>query len=379
MDDRQGGLPSAVISIANAQANSGHEVSLVSTTGPTDTHQGLVALDPRVRVQLFGRGRLTGRFHGSTGLRRWVRQHLDDFDAVNVHSIWTIPTYLTALRTVARGRRLLISPHGSLDPFDVRKHAGAKKLLGPIFVRPVLTRAHVVHCTAEREARDLVTYGARIRPVIATLPIRTPHDGSGSGNGPEPVLGKDIRSRLDLPPGTTLLLFLGRVDYKKGLTYLLRALALLPEPRPALLIAGRGTEDYEALIRDLVAELDLTREVIFGGWLAGSDKVAAFAGADLFVLLSDNENYGISAMEAAQAGLPAVLTEDVYIASELVEAGAAVLSTRDPADAAAVIGGLLANPGHRSRMRAAARRYTESMATQEEVARRYSDMLSPGR
>lgn len=368
MDDHQAGLQSAVISIANAQAMGGHSVSLASSTSAADTHDSLATLDRRVSVYLFERSRWTGRLNGSPGMRRWVRRAVSSHDVVHVHSIWSIPTYMTSLYAVLRGRRLVISPHGSLDPFDVRKHARLKRILGPVFLRPVLTRAQVVHCTAEREARDLVTYGAKVRTLVAKLPINTSHLSSTSG--------ARLREKYGLSPDAPLILFLGRIDYKKGLTYLLQALALVPEPRPFLLVAGRGAATYETLVRDLVIELGLSREVIFAGWLTGQDKATALSGADLFVLLSDNENYGISVMEAVQAELPVILTQEVYIAADLVAAGAAVLSTQDPREAATRIQKVLGDEALRSRMKAAARTYAASSLSYADIAQQYSDLLA---
>lgn len=90
-------------------------------------------------------------------------------------------------------------------------------------------------------------------------------------------------------------------------------------------------------------------------------------------------NYGISVMEAVQAGCPVVLTEDVYLAADLVAAGAAVFSPQEPEAAAEVIGGLLDDVERRSEMRAAAHRYTASTLGSDSVARQYSDLIAARR
>ncbi len=368
LDDRRGGEPSAVISIANAQAACGVSVCLTATTGPEDAHDGLSKLDERVRVRLFPRSRTTGRFAGSRTLRRWVKRHVDDFDVVHVHSVWTIPTYGTALRCALGKRDFILSPHGSLDPFDVQKHRRAKELLGPLFLRFVLSHARAVHCTASREASRLVTYGAAIRPVVITLPTPAFEPSPRSA-------GIEVRRRFGIPSDATVLLFLGRIDYKKGLTYLVEALARLPAPRPFLLIAGSGTESYERLIRSLVAERGLGDSVVYAGWVTGAEKRDVLASADVFVLLSDFENYGIAVIEAVQAGLPAVVSDEVYIADELAAAGVVAVAKRDPSDAAAVIASLLTDSGRLAQMRSAAATYTVEALAPERINRRYADLV----
>jgi len=84
-------------------------------------------------------------------------------------------------------------------------------------------------------------------------------------------------------------------------------------------------------------------------------------------------------MEAVQAGCPVVLTEDVYLAADLVAAGAAVFSPQEPEAAAEVIGGLLDDVERRSEMRAAAHRYTASTLGSDSVARQYSDLIAARR
>ena len=74
----------------------------------------------------------------------------NDFDAVHVHSTWSIPTIVASLLALRKQTRLIISPHGSLEPYDVRKHARQKQLLGPLFVRPLLNRASTVLCTTHQ-------------------------------------------------------------------------------------------------------------------------------------------------------------------------------------------------------------------------------------
>jgi glycosyltransferase involved in cell wall biosynthesis len=132
---------------------------------------------------------------------------------------------------------------------------------------------------------------------------------------------------------------------------------------------------YERYIRDQVKCLHLEQNVVFAGWLSGTEKADAFEGSDLFVLLSDNENYGITAMEAAYYGLPAVLTEEVYTCPDLVAAGSAVASPQDPELAAEVIDTVLGDPEQLARIRSAALIYAREHLDSEVVSSQYDGLL----
>jgi glycosyltransferase involved in cell wall biosynthesis len=116
------------------------------------------------------------------------------------------------------------------------------------------------------------------------------------------------------------------LDAKKGLDLLLQAFAqVLPRhPDAALVIAGDGDPGLVSRLKREAKSLGVSQPIVWAGFLAGEDKLAALAAADLFVLPSYSENFGVAAVEALAAGLPVVLTDQVGIAAE-VEASQAGL------------------------------------------------------
>ena len=102
------------------------------------------------------------------------------------------------------------------------------------------------------------------------------------------------------------MLFLSRLDTKKGLDLLLQAFARVrgAGQNPALVVAGTGDAAFEAGLRREAARLGIDGDLHWAGFLSGADKLAALADADLFVLPSYSENFGISVVEAMAAGLP---------------------------------------------------------------------------
>lgn len=321
LDDHVGGLMRAVVAIASLQAEAGHAVTVVTTVDESETHAALADLHPEVQVRFFGRSKLTARVAGSAQLRRWVRTHVTYFDSVHVHSMWDLPSYATSRIALRSGVPLIISPHGSLDPYDVRKHAQMKRRLGPVFLRRNLDAAATVLCTTQREARDLVTYGATPKIRVVPIPLSTVDT---------PCCDRaTFRKKWAIPEDAPLLLFLSRLDAKKGLAHLLGALAQMKVPAH-LLMVGAGDPEFENNLACQIADLGLEERITLTGWLSGADKAAAFAASDLFVLLSDFENYGIAVIEALQHGLPSVTSSEVYVGQDLADVGAILIAEREP-------------------------------------------------
>jgi glycosyltransferase involved in cell wall biosynthesis len=137
-----------------------------------------------------------------------------------------------------------------------------------------------------------------------------------------------------------VVLFLSRIDPKKGLDLLLRALAAVKaKGMPlALVIAGTGEQEFEAALRREARALGVDEDIVWAGFVDGREKLAALADADLFVLPSRSENFAVSVVEAMACGLPVVISDQIGIHREVAAAGAGVIvpcGTDELADALA--------------------------------------------
>jgi glycosyltransferase involved in cell wall biosynthesis len=140
---------------------------------------------------------------------------------------------------------------------------------------------------------------------VAVIPWAVPDGWVGAeGNGSR------FRRRFDLPEDKRLMLFLSRIHPIKGIPRLLEALARLPDlAGPWLLvIAGPDERDHLREVRRRVRDLGLEWAIRFPGPLYGEDKRDAFAAAELFILPSESENFGIVVVEALGAGVPVLTT-----------------------------------------------------------------------
>lgn len=189
----------------------------------------------------------------------------------------------------------VVSPHGMLEPWALDHHAGRKQLAWLAYQRRALAGAAGLLATAEPER-------ASIRARVPAVPIATIANGV---DVPDALVEVTPRS-------TATLLFMSRLHPKKNLPGLLDAWAMLcANPALAhwrLVVAGPDEGGHRAQIEAQAARLGLTGRIDFHGPVAEGDKAAIFAAADLFVLPSFSENFGIVVTEALAHGVPVVAT-----------------------------------------------------------------------
>ena len=358
LNPEHGGSVRAVADLCASLGLSGVECEIASLHRTVRSSTNLPVAHSKVR--LF-RALPPRRLGNSLEFARWLVRNVDRYDIVEIHEIFRVTSLMTAL--VARRHRVpyLVHPHGSLDPFDLRKHRRTKRVLAPLFRHLLLDGAHGIVFTSVREEQEADTFSSgtpryHVPPVVLDNPIR--------GDGLR------IRQALGIAAETFLLLFMSRIDYKKGLLRALQALRIAVDLHDdvELVIAGSGEPAFEHVVRAEVAALRLERFVHFVGFLDGRPKADALAAADALILVSDNENFGIIVVEALRAGVPVIVSDRVAIASELQCTGAArVVAPDDAATAAAVHDAVSLDGDDRRRLSQTARRVGERLYNSESV------------
>lgn len=339
---RYGGPPRACLGMARALAARGHQVSLYTTN--QDGNETLsVPLDEPVvtdgvEVRYFPiqppRALAT-----SLPLARALFRDVSNFDLVHVHSLYLFHDW--AASAACRRHRVpyLIRPHGSLDPYLVRRHRLRKAVVNRLFQDRALRRAAAIHFTAEEEGR-LARPHVFGRPEVI-VPIGLDPDAFRTLPPPG-----SFRARHPELAQAPLLLFLGRINFKKGLKLLLEAFPRIRDTLPGcrLVLAGPDNEGYGQGLRKDIAARGLTDSVHFTGMLDGEEKLALLRDADLFVLPSYTENFGIAVIEAMACGLPVVLSDRVNIHREVRAAGAGLVTPCEAGPLADACARILAAP-----------------------------------
>jgi len=215
-------------------------------------------------------------------------------DVVILTGTYSFPTLPTLFVCKVRGKPLVWSPRGALQA--THEWSGARKqTLKKIWERLCLLlkpRHSTLHVTAQVEKEAS----------LARLPGFTADIISNAVEAPATLPGRAWK-----PGGALRLMFISRVDPKKGLEILLQAMQRLA-PETTLDIFGRGEPSYVEALERLASGLGVAERVHFRGHVDGDAKRAAFMSADLFVFATHSENFGMVVAEALAHGVPAIVS-----------------------------------------------------------------------
>jgi glycosyltransferase involved in cell wall biosynthesis len=287
-------------------------------------------------------------------------------DVLHLHTPWLESNRQFADLAARHGLPYLVSIHGMLDDWSMAQKSLKKRLYLALVGRRFLNRAARVHCTAEAELAQASKWFANSR--TAVLPYLV--DLAPFETLPGPAAGLAL-----LPPGQRelpKLLFLSRLHEKKGVDVLLRAAAQLRDAgrKFTVMIAGTGDATYERTLKDLVAQLRLQEIVYFLGLITGQTKVSLYKSADVFVLPTQQENFGLVLIESLACGTPVVTTRGTDIWHELEQAGG-VIAEPTPEAIARAIARLLDDPAERARRGERGRQWTFQTLAVAPLAERY--------
>ncbi|WP_318306642.1 glycosyltransferase [Amycolatopsis solani] len=362
--DSYGGVAAAVAALGELEARLRHDATLVTVHRPEEGGRILRDLPLWFDLELVPPGRFAGRFHGSVRLKSTLDRLVPQHDLVAVHGVFDLTAQLCGRTARQYAVPYLLWPHGSLDPYDLRKHAWAKRRLAPLW-RETLAGAAAVVCTTAREADRLVGFGADPRRTVLPLPV--------------PAAAPDPRSvarrACGLPDGGRIVLFLGRIDEKKGLPLLLDAFGRAAGPGDVLVVAGAGDDRLDQELRLAAARRTGPGRVVFTGWADAARRRDLLAAADVFALLSDNENFGVAVAEALAAGVAVLVSDEVYLGDDLAPEGAAVVTRRDPAAAGKALRDLLADDRRRQTIGAAGRAWARRELDDTRIGDRYQQLV----
>ncbi|OGR53037.1 MAG: hypothetical protein A2049_04760 [Elusimicrobia bacterium GWA2_62_23] len=320
--------------MAEAQAELGHEVSIAATGDmPVNSRPG-----GRVKVLLFPRTLPFWMFSWSLG--RNLQQLIAASDLVHIHMMWEYPAWKASQICAALGKPYIIRPCGMLDKWSLAQSAWKKKVYLELFGNRLLSCSAAVHYTSAGEMAASLPENKR--PADFVLPVGLPVS-AWEGLPPANV----FREKFPETVGRRIVLFFGRLHYKKQPEVAIRAFQLLRSrcPEAHLVLVGAGAAGYVASLKLLAKELGLQAHVTFTGMLLGEDKREALSAADIFILPSLRENFGVSVTEAMAAGCPVVVSPGVDISEDIRQGKAGVVCSPDPEAFSAAMAKILNTPG----------------------------------
>jgi glycosyltransferase involved in cell wall biosynthesis len=371
----RGGPSETIRAIVHGLASAGVHVEVVTTD---DDGAGRLHRESPHRiidgawVHCFPR---QSRFYTfSSSLTIWLARHVKDFHIVHIHSLFSYPAVIAGFFANRCGVPYVVRPLGVLNRWGMRyRRRWLKKVSYSLIERQILNGAAAVHYTSEYERREAGDLGSRDRAVIIPNPVNAPVYSR--------VAGRQFLALYPQVAGRLVILFLSRLDRKKGVDLLLAAFAKVhaKHPETILVIAGAGDRRFTAELHDQAAHLGIREHIVWTGFLNAEQKSSAFAAADLYVLPSRSENFGVAAVEAMAAGLAVVVTDQVGI-HETIAGATAGLVTRCNADSlTSAIIHLLRHPALRARMGSNGKRLRENLYSTEAVSEQLLDLYEGAR
>lgn len=251
-------------------------------------------------------------------------------DLVHVHGTRNMVSMMAVLFARLHSKPIILQPHGTLP--HIVSSIRIKWLFDKLFMGFLLNNVNVIIALQQSEVEQIIQAGgdqSLIRIVPNGLDCHNYH--------PEKYLGQ-FREKFNIPLDQKIILFLGRINKKKGVDILINSFAHLSEDiRKQSVLVIAGPDDGQLMeAKTLVEDHNINKQVLFTGLLEREDVKAAHLDADIFVLPCRTDTFPMAILEACQAGTPMVITETCEIADYLDGVAAKVV----PVDSVSVANGI---------------------------------------
>ena len=362
-----GGVPRSVEGMATALVKRGHEMTILTTDALDQRQRYLGALDETLDgVRVLRRPNvwpwLRGRLNLSTprSMKQTAAVLLPTVDLVHIHEFRTLENLLVTPVAQRLDKPIVLSPHGTLNLHTGR---GKLKSVWDRLLSPGLALRvdHVIPLSeAERAEAEALwrRFGRRQRPArFSVVP-----------NGVDPPdfdrrkLAAEFRERYQLGQ-SPIVLFMGRLQARKGVDVLIEAFKAAAEEDSRLLIVGPD----EGMLPTLRALTGGDPRIVFTGYLEGEARLGALAAGDIFALPATGEGQPMAALEAMAAGMPVVLSPGCNL-DEAEKAGAGYIVEASAAAFAEKLNILLSDAALRRAMGLRARRLMAERYSWDRVA-----------
>jgi len=296
----------SVSSLSEQLVKAGHDVSVFTTTANGDGELSVEANSPGIidGVNVIYFDRITkDHTHFSPKLLLAVSKQAKTFNVVHIHAWWNLVSVFSCIIALTKGVKVVVSPRGTLSKYSFTHKSGfLKSIFHQIIGKKLLSKC-AIHATSVSELQELTDL---IKPKqVFNIPnfIHLPLIEQQTKDND----GERIK-----------LLFLSRIDEKKGLDILINALALVNIPW-SLSIVGDGDVRYIESLKKIAIAKKIDQHISWLGFRQ-SDKFEIYQQHDLFVLPSHNENFGNVVLESLSVGTAVLLSKHVglsdYVSKE---------------------------------------------------------------
>ena len=301
-----GGPPKVIFDHSEVALRYGHQVSILSPISPGERPY---TVPDGARLILCPRTPIVSRFFRefSVELYRYLQKHIGAYDIIHCHGLWHFGTLAPFLLDRADRVAKVVTIHGVLDRWVYAHRNRKKQLMDALAQKAFLRRADLIQVTNPDERDDLLRYLGSQHTNVVIIP-----NGVRIGDFAHLPPKGAFRQKFGIPADQQLVLFMSRLNAKKGLDLLLPGFQQYHQQHPDAVLVLAGPDDgYEATTRQFIREHQLGNAMRMVGMLTGTDKKAALADADLFTLPSYSEGFSMAVLEAMAAGTPTLVSDRV--------------------------------------------------------------------
>jgi glycosyltransferase involved in cell wall biosynthesis len=306
-----GGVIAAIEQLARVHMRWGHTVEVVSLDDPS------VDWLAQVPLKIYALGPAISSYAYAQRFVPWLKTNGKNYDCIVINGLWQYIGLGVLQANI--GVPYFVFPHGMLDPWFKAtyplKHL-KKWLYWPWGEYQVLRKAKAVlfTCEAEKQLARQSFWLYTCRETVAHLGVDAP---PGDANHQRQI----FLDRFPELKNKRLILFLGRLHAKKGCDLLIQAFARIAalDDRLTLVMAGPDRSNLQVSLQKTAEELGIAERICWPGMLSGDLKWGALHSAEVFILPSHQENFGIAVVEALACGLPVLISNKVNIWQEICE------------------------------------------------------------
>jgi glycosyltransferase involved in cell wall biosynthesis len=292
--------------------------------------------------------------------KKFCKQQLQNFDLAHVYGLYDLLGPAVANACVKRKIPYVLEPIGMFVP--IVRNLRLKRIYHALFGRRLFQDASAIVATSEQEVEELAKGGvAREKIALRRNGVEAPSAWPEWGV---------FKKKLGIQEETKIILFLGRLSEKKSPVMLLQSFAAISKETEGrklqLVFAGPDERGMRERLEQMASQLGVADQVQFTGPIFGEAKWAAYRDSDVFVLPSQNENFGNTAAESAAAGTPVIVTEQCGIAPLLKDIAGLVIP-HETAALTQALKALVGNPDLHARLAEGCRIVTARLGWEEPV------------
>ena len=356
-----GGPVKVVNELAGALEVIGVSSEIISAQGRRVGNPETVTND--IPIHLFETGPIARLWTAHTpGLKKTLARKIPDFDLVHIQELWHYPGYIASKIARSRNVPYIVTIHGELNEWNLQQKRLKKQIYMTAIQRGILQKSAALHAITQAESN-------RIRQLEIETPVAMIPNGIHTEEFENLPDRSQFVSRYPELENRLIVLFLGRIQQKKGLDILAQAFGNLVRTRDdvRLVVAGPDEDNTLTEVKTILKSQGALEKAVFPGMLTGEQKLEALSAADIFALTSYSEGFSVALLEALSAGLPLVITDECNF-PEVGDSRAGFVVRPNDSETASALMSLLDSADLRREMSENARRLVRSNYTWERIA-----------